>query len=153
MNGKQRAMQLAGLVTLTVAAASSANAQSASGRGEAPDYAAVLGMPQVVVDPASGKRRGLTQKEIEQRLSASGEKRSVQQRGQSRAVNESMHAMPATVADAFREAKPNAQGIVVVKIAREQVQPIVGVLDEDGAMKASHDPVDAVRESSAGDAP
>ncbi len=153
MSGKQHVMRLVGLVTLTVAATGGANAQSTGGRGEVPDYAAVLGTSQVVVDPVSGKRRGLIQKEIEQRLNARGERRSAQQRSQSRAVNESLHAMPVTVAEAFRAAKPNAQGIVVVKTAREQIQPIVGVLDEDGTMKASHDPADTTRENSAGDTP
>ena len=108
-----------------------------------PDYAAVLGSSQVVKDEATGKRRGLTQKEVLQRLKASGSTRTNKQRRASSGLNRMIHAMPATEAEALRSAKKNELGIEVVDTSREEIVPILGVVDSDGGMRASHDPADA----------
>ncbi len=141
---------------VAVLAVGPASAQRPEAAAAVPDYAAVLGSEQVIRDPATGMRRGLTQREVQQRIDAQGAKRSERQRRESRAVNQAVHAMPATVSEAFRKAQPNAQGILVVPTAREQIQPIFGVVDEDGGMKASHDPAGAAaphRADGKGDTP
>lgn len=137
---------------VAVLAVAPAWAQSNRAAPAIPDYAAILGSEQVVRDPTTGVRRGLTQREVQQRIDAQGAPRTERQRRESRAVNESIHAMPATVADAFRQAKRNSQGIVVVKPSREELQPVVGVVDADGSMRASHDPADAAA-NAAGERP
>lgn len=134
---------LAGIVIALVAGHASAQQTDAS--AQVPDYAAVLGTSQVVRDAGTGVRRGLTQKEVQQRLDATGAERSSRQRRESRAINEAIHAMPATTADAFRTAKKNSQGIVVVKRSREEIEPMVGIVGPDGRMQASHDPADLHR--------
>lgn len=122
-----------------------AHAQQAKPAAQIPDYAAVLGSPQVVRDGATGTRRGLNQQEVQQRLNAKGGKRTSKQRRDSQALNEAIHAMPATIEEAFRTAKPNAQGVLVVRPSREELVPIVGVVDADGGVQASHDPADIGR--------
>ena len=137
---------IAAALLAAAALAATAQAQQAAPRAEVPDYAAVLGDRQVVKDPVTGVRRGLNQNEVQRRLERAGIQRTEQQRRDSRAVNEAMHAMPATVAEAFRSAKTNAQGILLVKTAREEVEPMVGIIGPAGGMQASHDPADIRRD-------
>ncbi|WP_394540292.1 hypothetical protein PRJ39_06705 [Lysobacter enzymogenes] len=141
----------AGILSMLVA--TPAAAQPAQAGASVPDYAAILGSQQVVKDPVTGVRRGLTQAEVQQRIDAQGTTRSERQRRESQAINKTLHALPATVADSFRQAKPNSQGIVVVKTAREEIQPIVGVIEADGGLKASHDPADAAPAIGSGERP
>lgn len=144
-----------GLYAAIVAAlaAAPASAQSARAGAAIPDYAAILGSDQAIRDPATGVRRGLTQAEVQQRIDALGAKRTERQRRESQAVNKTLHALPATVADSFRQATANSQGIVVVKTAREEIQPIIGMIDADGGMTASHDPADVSPATGSGERP
>lgn len=134
---------LAGVVLALIAAP--VWAQTAD-TAQIPDYAAVLGSNQVVRDAATGKRRGLTQNEVQRRLNADGVKRTARQRRESRGLNETLHAMPATVEEALRTAKKNSQGIVIINTSREEIHPIVGVVDGHGGMQASHDDADLRRD-------
>lgn len=142
---KSKHLRLHAGIALALAAIPVA-AQQTGAAAQLPDYAAVLGTTQVVRDPATGTRRGLNQKEVQQRLDAEGVERSSAQRQQSRAVNEMIHAQPATIEEAFRTAKPNEQGILVVMTSREEIEPVIGLIGPDGGMQASHDPADLRRD-------
>ena len=139
MNTKHRSISATCAIVALAAIGGHAHAQSARS-AEPPDYAAALELQQVVRDPATGARRGLTQQEINKHLRAEGSTRSAQQRRESRALNRMIQAMPATTEEALRNATAAPGGVVVVQTSREQLQPMYGVVGADGKVRAAHDP-------------
>lgn len=140
MNTKHRSISATCAIVALAAIGGQAHAQSAPSATEPPDFAAALELQQVVRDPTTGLRRGLTQQEISKHLRAEGSTRTAQQKRESRALNQMIQAMPATSEEALRNATPAPGGVVVVQTSREQLQPMYGVVGADGKVRAAHDP-------------
>ncbi|WP_226470612.1 hypothetical protein [Luteimonas panaciterrae] len=103
-----------------------------------PDYAGALGAPLVERDARSGEMRPLDGAEIDARARKVNPKRGEKQRAQAAGVNRAIHAMPATAADARRQAKQvNGRGTTIFT-SREEITPIYGVRGANGRLVITH---------------
>lgn len=105
-----------------------------------PDYAGALGESMVVRDEVTGKLRGLTPTEVEQAVRTNNPQRTSRQREASRAVNDAIASMPATVEEAFRNPRRSQRGTLIVDRSRQEITPLFGVIGPDGVMRFSHNP-------------
>jgi hypothetical protein len=84
--------------------------------------------------------RPLDGAEIDARAQKVNPKRGGEQRAQAAGVNRAIHAMPATAADARRQAKQvNGRGTTIFT-SREEIAPIYGVRDAKGRLVITHSP-------------
>lgn len=107
---------------------------------EIPDYAGATAVPLVTRDLQTRKLRGLTPAEVDQVSREMNPHRTQRDREASRAVNQAIAAMPATVEEAYRSARRSSTGSLIVKTSREEIAPLYGVIGADGKMRFSHDP-------------
>lgn len=130
-------LSLAALATLF---GGHATAQQRPASNEVPDYAGAGTASLVVRDAHTGKLRGLTPTEVDQVSRELNPHRTQKDREASRAANEAIAAMPATVEEAFRSARRSSTGSLVVSHSRQEITPLYGVIGPDGKMRFSHDP-------------
>lgn len=136
------AMRVA-LLSSSMVLGGQALAQATSPAKPVPDYAGAMGAtPLVERDARTGAVRGKTAVEIDQAARRADPRRGERERARAATFNRDIDAMPATAADAQRQAKASPRGGEVILTSREELVPIYGVRDRSGRMRVTHSPAD-----------
>lgn len=136
------ALRLA-LLCASMTLTASAFAQSAPATS-VPDYAGAIGStPLVERDARTGTIRAKTAVEIDQAARQADPRRGDRERRSAEQFNRNVDAMPATAADARRQAKRSPHGGEIVLTSREELLPLYGIRDRKGTLRITHSPASA----------